>query len=246
MILDLVKNKLLAYNNAFKDSKHDISCDIVIEDSKEILKTYGRCHREIFYEVNNYPVDNPSINNKLSALFLSSKKDIFIKVVADEIDSFFDCIVDGIGVNVYSCHNSSVQKSHVIETFFCLVKHCDKINVGNILLIDRDNVLSVIEIKVFNSETDSHPCVDGNIDFSISLKNINYRRKLLFNYIKNNELPPIDYLQTYSSNVAKLLYKYGVLSHSQYNRFLKEPFGDFNCVKCNFKNRCKEDVNGAI
>jgi hypothetical protein len=248
MIIEQVEKILALDNRRYSDSKHDVSCDVKFgEGSGIVLKTYGRCHRQIFYKENDFPLENNGIQDKLKRLFLSNKKNSLMSVIDEhKTDSIFDCVLDGVGINIYNTFDSRISKTHIIETFYCLIKSCYTLEKAAILYVDHTNSLTEYEIGSVNMGEDTFPTVNGIVDESISLKNINNRRLILSHSLRSNSLPRVDYLHTYSSNVAKILVKIKLMSKMQYEKFLKEPFGDWECTICDYKNRCKDDINGTI
>lgn len=246
MILEEIEKILLLERQySPSDIKGSISCNVKFGDANPVLKVYGRCHRQLFYFANEFPIEDCDIQSKIRKMMLSSRR----KSLADTIgnsDSIFDCRLNEFGINIYSSSSHTPFKAHIIETFFCLIKTFAIPDKCYIIYIDKEYKLKEFEISSVKISGDTHPVVNGIPDYSISLESINKRRKAISYYIKNNILPPIDYLQVYTETIAKLLNKLGIINKYQLSKFEIEPFGDFECLICSYKKRCKDDGNGNL
>ena len=152
MIVEILQKELMLYNKKYEDSRHDVSCDVKISDQIDVLKTYGRCHRQIYYEVNNAPLENFSLSDKLRKIFLLSRKKAIIDLLGgSSIESAFDYEENNIGVNIYITSSEKLSRAHLIETFFCITKSKD-IKNAVVLYVDGKENLKEFVINTIHSE----------------------------------------------------------------------------------------------
>lgn len=65
----------------------------------------------------------------------------------------------------------------------------------------------------------------------------------IYNYVREQSLPPKDYQMIYDSATVDKEYHCGRISKLKYNKFYKnhEPIGDMMCSFCNYKDKCMKD-----
>jgi CRISPR/Cas system-associated exonuclease Cas4 (RecB family) len=83
-----------------------------------------------------------------------------------------------------------------------------------------------------------YPVIDGRIDRRYTVSDILGRYKNLLDYINTDTTPPREFQAIYPREQLPTYAKLGILSKRQVENYDKEPFGDFECRFCGYKDIC--------
>jgi hypothetical protein len=136
---------------------------------------------------------------------------------------------------------------HILQCMIYQYAFLSTLSKFVICYIRRDNgCIKEFEISLFMEDNDFYPVIDGIVDRSISLNNIFKRYDILSNSIKNSIPPQRDYLTLYSPEYVTQLLDEKAMSYTSYKKWKDEPFGDYECLNCYFKDICDKDSKNEI
>lgn len=131
---------------------------------------------------------------------------------------------------------------HLLQCMIYLYAMIGRIDTFYLVYIRRDNgEIKEFEIKLALIDGIWYPTIDGKVIYDINCNNVLSRFAKLADYIETDTVPPRDYHFIYPNEYAKELNECGYLSRFMYNKYVEEPFGDFECSSCGYKDMCIKD-----
>lgn len=143
-----------------------------------------------------------------------------------------------------SIYNTPYPKfNHIFQTLIYCYAFRKTLKNGFILLYIRRDTGDMKEFLITIEQYDKklYPCIDSKLDMRYTVDELLKRYKILNKYILKSEVPPKEYMDIYPMSEIESYYKLGIISKKQLEKYNVEPFGDFMCRFCEYKNKCKED-----
>jgi hypothetical protein len=82
------------------------------------------------------------------------------------------------------------------------------------------------------------PVIDGIVDERFTVNELLDRYLELAKYLKEDTLPPREFQGIYSKDQLKDYLKVGIISKKRFEKYNDEPFGDFECAYCGYRDKC--------
>lgn len=86
-----------------------------------------------------------------------------------------------------------------------------------------------------------YPVIDDIVDYRFTINDILNRYTDLAKSLESNVPPETEFMKIYPKEDIDEYLKLGIITKKQWTKYKEEPFGDFQCRFCGFRNRCDED-----